>query len=97
MLIHAVVFRFAATATQAARAEIRAALAGLPAAIPEVRRYEFGDDAGINPGAGDFAVVAAFDDRAGYEAYRDHPAHVEVITTVIAPVLESRTFCQFEV
>jgi hypothetical protein len=41
--------------------------------------------------------VADFADAESYVAYRDHPEHVEVIKTVIAPIARSRTAVQFEV
>lgn len=66
---------------------IAAALGTLPALIPELRRYELGRDAGLHADNADLAVVAELDDRAGYEAYRDHPAHRAVLTEHIAPHL----------
>ena len=43
----------------------------------------------------DFAVTADFDDEAGFFAYRDDPAHREVIARVIAPVTAQGVAVQF--
>ncbi len=44
-----------------------------------------GADAGLSEGNATVAVVADCDDQAGWEAYRDHPAHVAVIAEKIKP------------
>ena len=78
-------------------AESEAALAALPGRIPELRAYGFGADAGLADGNFDYAVVADFDDVAGYERYRDHPAHREVIVQHLAPIIATRVAVQHEV
>jgi len=70
------------------------ALRQLPAQIPELRSYVVGVDAGLSEGNASLAVVADFDDVAGWQAYRDHPAHQAVITQQIVPVLASRSAVQ---
>lgn len=97
MFVHAVTLRFKPDAAVADLAALQAGLAELRGRIPSIRRYEFGADAGIGAGNGDFAIVAAFDDVDGYAEYRDHPAHKHLITNLLAPVLDSRTAVQFEV
>ena len=73
---------------------IAAALRQLPAQIPELRSYVVGVDAGIGEGNAQLAVVADFDDEAGYLAYRDHPAHQQVIAERIRPALTARAAVQ---
>lgn len=70
------------------------ALRELPDQIPELRSCVVGVDAGLSKGNASIAVVADFDDVAGWEAYRDHPAHQAVITQRITPVLTSRSAVQ---
>lgn len=96
MFRHVVTFSWNETSSPAHITELKAALSGLPAAIPEIRRYHFGSDAAINEGNSDFAVVAEFDDRDGYLVYRDDPEHGRVIAGLIAPYLASRTAVQFD-
>lgn len=70
------------------------ALRALPDEIPELRSYVVGRDAGVSEGNATVAVVADFDDEAGFLAYRDHPAHQRVIAERIAPHLVARTAVQ---
>ena len=50
-------------------------LAKLPGIIPALRDYRVGPDAALADDNFDFAVVADFDDVAGYESYRDNEEH----------------------
>ena len=74
--------------------ELVASLRQLPEQIPELRNYVVGRDAGLSEGNATVAVVADCDDQAGWEAYRDHPAHVAVIAEKIRPHLVARTAVQ---
>lgn len=96
MFRHVVLFRWTGQQTDAQVRSLADALAKLPAAIPEIRAYHFGPDAGINPANSDFAVVADFDDAAGYVTYRDHPAHREVVERHVSPIVATRAAVQFE-
>jgi hypothetical protein len=96
MFRHVVLFRWTADASESDKRRVAEALRRLPGVIPEIRSYRFGADAGVNEGNVDFAVVADFDDVAGYLAYRDHPAHRAVIADQIAPILSERAAVQFE-
>jgi hypothetical protein len=40
-------------------------------------------------------VTADFDDEAGFFAYRDDPAHREIIARTIAPIMAQRVAVQF--
>ena len=62
--------------------------------IAELRSYDVRADAGINDYTYDLAVIAEFDDEAGYLAYRDHPAHQQVIADLIRPILADRASIQ---
>lgn len=94
MLRHIVLLTWTAEATEEQKATVAAELAKLPGVIPELRRYEIGTDAGLSPGNADLAVLAEFDDEAGYAVYRDHPAHQAVINDHIRPILASRVAIQ---
>ncbi len=96
MFHHVVVFNWRDDATREQQAAVAAELAKLPDQIPAIRRYEFGPDAGLDPTTADFAVVALFEDAAGYLAYRDHPAHRKVLEDYINPIVASRSRVQFE-
>jgi Stress responsive A/B Barrel Domain len=96
MFRHVVLFKWTGQETDAQVRSLSDALAKLPGAIPEIRAYRFGPDAGINPGNSDFAVVADFDDAEGYATYRDHPAHREVVERYVSPIVASRSAVQFD-
>ena len=73
---------------------VLASLRTLPAAIPELRRYEVGRDAGLVDGNATVAVVADFDDEAGWRTYTTHPAHTRIIDQQVKPHLHARTAAQ---
>jgi len=90
-----VLLRFRRDASDAAKRALREGLAGLPAQIPELRRYQVGDDLGLVEGNFDFAIVAEVDDPEAFRAYVDHPAHQEVVAQRIRPILEERVAVQY--
>ena len=55
-----------------------------------------GTDVGLAEGNAHFAVVADFDDVAGYVTYRDDPEHQRIIAELIRPRLASRVAAQYE-
>ncbi|MBA3289710.1 MAG: Dabb family protein [Acidimicrobiia bacterium] len=95
MLRHVVMFRWNPGTTPADVADVQEGLGGLPAVIPEITRYQFGPDAGINDGNAEFVVVADFADVDGYLAYRDHPLHRALIGERITPRLAERHAVQY--
>jgi len=94
VLRHIVLIRFVDTATGEQRRTILDGLARLPEAIPEIRSYVFGLDAGLSEGNADLAVVADFDDEAAYRTYATHPVHVALMTEHIRPITASRVAVQ---
>ncbi|MEO3812984.1 Dabb family protein [Sphaerisporangium sp. B11E5] len=96
MFRHVVMFTWIAGTTEEQKAGLVAELGKLPGAIPEIRRYEMGPDAGINPGNHEFVVVADFDSAEDYLVYRDHPVHRDVIERAIRPIMASRAAVQYE-
>jgi hypothetical protein len=93
---HVSMLTFTPGVTAAQVRAVEAALARLPAHLP-MRAYSFGTDAGIDDGNATFAVVADFDDRDGYVAYRDDPEHRRIIAELIRPILATRAAAQYEV
>lgn len=94
MFRHVVMFRWTADAGDEAKAAVTAGLGQLPGAIDTIRAYRFGPDAGLAEGNFDYAVVADFDDEAGYLVYRDHHAHQQLIADHIAPIVAERAAVQ---
>ncbi|MEV4259753.1 Dabb family protein [Spirillospora sp. NPDC049652] len=92
---HVVLITWIEGTTTAQVEEVATRLRALPSAIPEIRAYSLGSDAGVNPGSADFAIVADFADRDGYVAYRDNPEHRAVVDGM-KPLIASRTAIQYE-
>jgi len=95
MFRHAVLLTLSSGPDSETTKTILDALRELPRQIPSIREYEVGSDLGLNEGNATIAVMARFDDEAGYIEYRDHPAHRAVIDNLISPVRQGRTAIQF--
>lgn len=94
MIRHVVAFTWKPEATAERIEQIATELRGLAKTIPAIKAYTCGPDAGLTPGTADFAVVADFDDEAGFVSYRDHPEHKEIIARLIAPITAHRSAVQ---
>ena len=78
MLTHIVIWKYRADVPQATRAEHVTKLRALVGVIPEIVSLAVGFDVLHLPRSYDTGLVAVFRDRAGLDAYTDHPQHVEV-------------------
>lgn len=96
MIRHCVLLRFTDDATDGQRQALLDGLVTMPERIDAIERYDFGVDAGLGDGNWDLAVTADFADEAGYRAYAQDPAHVELIRERIKPILADRVAVQFE-
>jgi Stress responsive A/B Barrel Domain len=96
MIRHVVVISWKPDATAEQKQQVSADLAKLPPLMSGLQNYVFGPDLAINDSNADFAIVADFDDADSYVAYRDHPAHVDVVKRSIAPISSQRRAVQFE-
>ena len=96
MIRHTALFKWAADATDEQKQAASAEVAKLPSIVPSIRAFAFGPDAGYAEPNFDFAVTADFDDEAGYFAYRDDPAHREIVQRYITPLAAQRAAVQFE-
>jgi hypothetical protein len=94
---HTVVFRFSPESTAEQVEALTAGLSTLPAQIPEIRSYQIGPNVGDAVENWHYAVVADFDDVAGWRVYANHPRHVEVIRECVHPILADRAAVQYEV
>ncbi|MFN8620800.1 MAG: Dabb family protein [Chloroflexota bacterium] len=96
MVRHVALFRWSPEATPEAIALVTERLLGLKDRIPELRRIAPGPDIGGAPGHWDYAVVADFDDLAGYQVYAAHPDHLAVVNESIVPIRADRAVLQYE-
>jgi len=98
MFRHISLLRWTDDSTPEQRAAVLSGLRDLPGAIPEIRSYTLGVDAGLAAeGNSDLAIVADFDDVDSYVVYRDHPVHQDLIARLIRPILASRAALQHEI
>jgi hypothetical protein len=97
MIHHVVLFRFHDGVNEAQVAELRAQLLGLAGVVPEIRRIAFGPN--LAPGAAEwpYVLVVDLDDMAAVQRYAEHPAHVDVVQRVVAPIRAARLAVDVEV
>jgi len=96
MIRHIAAFFWLADATDEAKHQVSAEIAKLPGQMTGLLSYEFGPDVGLVEGNADFAIVADFEDADAYLAYRNHPAHLDVIARTIGPITAQRVGVQLE-
>lgn len=95
MVRHVALFRFKPEATWEDVSKLEAALRQLPAKIPCIQSYRFGRNIGLQEGNADFALVADFPDEDGLRTYASHPDHLEVIKTLVRPIMAGREAIQY--
>lgn len=76
MFSHVVLFKLQAPEHREPVAQRLRSLFGV---VPTLRALEVGLDEGADPRACDVCLITRFDDVAGLDAYRVHPAHQEVL------------------
>ena len=96
MFRHVAVFRFTPESTREQHEAVIVALRTLPSIIPELRDYRVGLDAGLVEGNFEMAVVADFDDEAGWRAYTADAEHQRIIAELIRPILADRSAVQHD-
>ncbi|HET7013061.1 MAG TPA: Dabb family protein [Streptosporangiaceae bacterium] len=97
MIRHVVLLTWKPDATPEQLQQVVTDLSTLPTLVPGIRDYRFGTDAGLAAGNADFAITADFDDADAYLAYSTHPAHLDVISRTIRPILEQRVAVQYAI
>ena len=94
MIRHIAMFRFSPESTDDQRQAAVDGLRALPELVPSIRGFEVGLTLGFVDEGADLAVVALFEDEAGWRAYIDHPEHRRVADTLIAPIRIERSTIQ---
>lgn len=103
MFRHIALFRWSDEITTDAVARLTDALRACAKAVPEVRGYACGPDVVAAAGGGpsddrfDYAVVADFDDEAGWRVYDGSEEHARVRAELIRPFLAARIVAQLEI
>lgn len=77
-------------------AAVGRALDDMVAAMPYVRSYHHGIDAGLKEsGNADYGIVATFDNAEDWRRYDTADSHNKVRAEVFAPIVGARTVIQF--
>jgi hypothetical protein len=97
MIHHVVLFRFNDGVSEAQVAELRAQLLGLAGVIPEIRRIAFGPNLASGAAEWPYVLVVDLDDLAAVQRYAEHPAHVDAVQRVLAPIRAARLAVDVEV
>ncbi|MCX5842027.1 MAG: Dabb family protein [Deltaproteobacteria bacterium] len=95
MLKHIVFMKLKPEAAEADIAGLKKELGGLPAVIPEIKAFEFGQDILHTERSWDFALVSVFDDLEAMKRYQVHPDH-QVVLKKVRAMCESIAVVDFE-
>ena len=97
MIRHVLVLRWVPGVTPDQAEKAARALNALPEVIPALREMRAGTDIGVRDTSWDFALVALFDDVAGFRSYLDHPEHLRVSQEYLTPIIAERASVQSEI
>jgi len=96
MLRHIVMLRFSdRESVEKVSKEVRRMLLDLPEQIGDLLAMEVGLNINSKPSAMDLVLTADFKDEAGLDAYRVHPAHIQVLE-YLEKVLEKATVVDYK-
>ena len=95
MVTHIVIFTWVPGVTDAQVAALGQALDGLAALRSDIVTIRHGRDLDFREGNGDYALVATFADRAGWDEYQADPAHKAFVRDFVVPIQASRLTIQF--
>ncbi len=95
MVTHVVIFTWVAGTAAEQVERLREALDALAAAFADVATIRHGADLAFRDGNGDYALVATFLDRAGWDAYQADPRHKAFVRDFVIPIQSSRVAIQF--
>lgn len=95
MVTHIVIFTWLPGVTVEQVAALGRAFDGLAAQQRNVVTLQHGRDLAFREGNGDYALVATFADKAGWDAYQADPGHKAVVRDYVTPIQASRLTIQF--
>ncbi|WP_293883254.1 Dabb family protein [Sphingomonas sp.] len=92
---HVVIFTWIAEASDVQIKAFGAALTGLAKRLSDMVTMHHGPDLRFRDGNGDYALIATFRDRAGWDAYQMHPEHKAFVRDFVVPLQATRITIQF--
>ena len=96
MIDHLVTIKIRQDAPTDSVKRIVAALKTLPAAIPEIVELTAGENFSPRSNGHHLGLFVRFHDRKGLATYATHPAHVEVVESLIKPAMEAIHVVDYE-
>ena len=95
MVTHIVIFCWVPGVTAEQVTAFGQALDLLAAHRSDIVTMTHGRDLAFREGNGDYALVATFADRAGWDDYQADPAHKAFVRNFVTPIQASRLTIQF--
>ncbi len=95
MVTHIVIFTWRPGVTEQQTGNVSRALDQLAAEFSDLVTISHGPDLRFRGGNGDYALVATFADRAGWDAYQADPRHKAFVRDFIMPLQAARLTIQF--
>lgn len=95
MLKHVVFMKFKPVVTAPDIDQLKRDLGGLPALIPEIKEFVFGQDILRTERSWDFALVSAFENVEAMNRYQVHPDH-QVVLQKVRAMCDSIVVVDFE-
>ena len=94
MLKHIVFMKFKTTVTTSDVEELKTGLGSLPAVIPEIKEFVFGQDILHTERSWDFALISAFENGDTMKRYQVNPDH-QVILQKVRAICDSLAVVDF--
>lgn len=95
MFTHIVIFSLLPGASDGQVTAFGEALDQLAALRSDIATIRHGRDLACRGGNGDYAFVATFADKAGWDDYQADPAHKAFVRDFVTPIQASRLTIQF--
>jgi ferredoxin-NADP reductase len=96
VVTHIVIFNWIAEARDEQIVAFERALTQLAAELKDMVAISHGRDMKSREGNGDYALIATFADKEGWDAYQAHPKHKAFVRDFVTPLQASRLTIQFE-
>ena len=95
MFRHCVMLKFTTEATDEQKDSTLKGILDLPNHIDEIVSYSAGFNRGTRSDNYDLVAVGDFLSESDYAIYAEHAKHQEVISSLLAPIIQDRTAIQY--
>ena len=96
MVTHIVIFTWIPDATAAQIDALRGSLDRLSTELSDLVEIAHGPDLQWRESNGDYAIVATFADRKGWDTYQADPRHKAFVQDFVLPIQAARLTLQFQ-